>query len=109
MTAKPIIVRHFLEGWGIQDREWRGPYYSQEIAVRVGIAELKRRHAIVPDLRLLVLGEDGAVFLEWPETALPDDLVLAESPSELPSKPTGAPRSDRGLRDWRDDPRRYHR
>lgn len=119
MTPKPIIVRPFFEGWGVQDRgEWRGPYLSREIAVQLAMAELKRRHALLPNLRLLVIGEDGTVLLEWPDTAPADDLTVVEVSPERSSESMDrselapvdeAPRSSPRLRDWRDDPRRYCR
>ena len=110
MAPKPVIVRPFLEGWGVQDRgEWRGPYFSQEIAVQVAMAELNRRHALTPELRMLVVGADGTVLLEWPDTRSADDLIMVEASPWLPSESAGAPKSDGGLRDWRDDPRRYYR
>ena len=109
MARTTLCVGPHLNGWGIQERgEWRGPYLRQEMAVQIATAELTRRRSAGLDARLVVLGKDGAVLLEWPEPRSEvADVVELERPC---SEGAAARREEHArpqqggvrLRDWRE-------
>ena len=115
MPRTTLRIGPHLNGWGIEERgDWRGPYLSQEMAVQIATADLKRRRSGGLEPQLVVLGEDGSVLLEWPEprTELADVVALEPASSAGAAKrgesqARSAPRPAR-LRDWRDARVRPH-